>query len=115
MGNIMEKKCDVITRRAFNKATMMAAAVLSYDMMVPALARPLASADAFLHLTKQGVIEIHSGAGHQPPYGERSPRDIIAEVLGCSPDICKIQFGDNPRQLPAIMGWSARIIWPRPA
>jgi len=108
MGNLTGKKLSVISRRAFNKGSVMAAAFLSYYMLAPASARaarhPISTADAFLHLTKQGLMEIHSGGGHQSLYGERPASEIVAEVMGCSPELCKIQYGDNPAQLPALLG-----------
>jgi len=108
MGNVTGKALNVVSRRAFTKGSVLTAAFLSSFIFSPATVtaahRPKTTADALLHLNIHGVIEIHSGGGHVSPYGDRRAINIVSEVLDCSDELCKINYGDNPAHLPAILG-----------
>ena len=107
MGKLTNNAHKYLSRRTFQKGALSVAAVLSLGGLPLRAAPkevPKATPDALFHLNDQGIVHIFSGAGHTGPYGEMSPRDIVAEILGCTPDLCRLHMGENPEHLPALLG-----------
>ena len=104
-----QKLHQAMTRRMFIKSTSAAVVFLPYSVSVSHIIEPqpggkLSTADGLLHFTDAGMVDIYSGVGHMAPYGNTKAINIISDILGLKYDQYKINNGENPAHLPALLG-----------
>ena len=96
-----------ISRRNFNKC-LCATAIFS-GLGFPAFGseNSFSKADGLIVLASDGKIHLYSGIGHLGLYGEDDVMATVTEVFNCDYQKIIIQHGDNPVQLPAVLGQCA--------
>ncbi|MDG1996576.1 MAG: hypothetical protein P8J14_08785 [Emcibacteraceae bacterium] len=95
---------DQLSRRQFNKAAVMFIAASSFSGSHIAFADNRDTADGLIHLGLNGKITFYSGIAHQNPYSRVDTIEPIKKTLGCFDSDLITNVGNNPLQLPGMLG-----------
>lgn len=99
----MSLKKKGISRRTFNLTFSASLIGLSLPHKSFSLSPDNMTKDGLVHFTDKGYVNIYSGVGHSSIYSEENPIYIIYKKLELSTDKCRLMYGNNPAQLPALL------------
>lgn len=99
----MSLKTKGISRRTFNLA--FSASLIGQLLPLNGFSWSLnnLSKDGLLHYSEKGCLDIYSGVGQTSIYSEENPISLFSKKLGISEDQCRLMYGSNPEQLPALL------------